>query len=58
MMVYGLDNTTSNTDKLFNLVCLYGKITKAKDFQTIILIDDNEQKKVKHKNNLQAMWRE
>lgn len=25
MMVYGLDNTTSNTDKLFNLVCLYGK---------------------------------
>lgn len=24
MMVYGLDNTTSNTDKLFNLVCLYG----------------------------------
>lgn len=27
MMVYGLDNTTSNTDKLFNLVCLYGKLT-------------------------------
>jgi heterogeneous nuclear ribonucleoprotein L len=26
MMVYGLDNTTSNTDKLFNLVCLYGKL--------------------------------
>lgn len=25
MMVYGLDQTTSNTDKLFNLVCLYGK---------------------------------
>lgn len=25
MMVYGLDNTTSNTDKLFNLVCLYGE---------------------------------
>lgn len=28
MMVYGLDNTTSNTDKLFNLVCLYGKKKK------------------------------
>jgi hypothetical protein len=26
MMVYGLDTTTSNTDKLFNLVCLYGKL--------------------------------
>jgi heterogeneous nuclear ribonucleoprotein L len=25
MMVYGLDQTTSNTDKLFNLVCLYGE---------------------------------
>lgn len=25
MMVYGLDGGTSNTDKLFNLVCLYGK---------------------------------
>jgi heterogeneous nuclear ribonucleoprotein L len=28
MMVYGLDNTTSNTDKLFNLVCLYGESAK------------------------------
>lgn len=28
MMVYGLDNTTSNTDKLFNLVCLYGESIK------------------------------
>lgn len=26
MMVYGLDAMTSNTDKLFNLVCLYGKL--------------------------------
>jgi heterogeneous nuclear ribonucleoprotein L len=26
MMVYGLDNATANTDKLFNLVCLYGKL--------------------------------
>jgi heterogeneous nuclear ribonucleoprotein L len=25
MMVYGLDTQTSNTDKLFNLVCLYGE---------------------------------
>lgn len=28
MMVYGLDNTTSNTDKLFNLVCLYGNVAR------------------------------
>jgi heterogeneous nuclear ribonucleoprotein L len=25
MMVYGLESSTMNTDKLFNLVCLYGK---------------------------------
>lgn len=28
MMVYGLDNDTSNTDKLFNLVCLYGNVAR------------------------------
>lgn len=28
MMVYGLDNETSNTDKLFNLVCLYGNVAR------------------------------
>lgn len=28
MMVYGLDNATSNTDKLFNLVCLYGNVAR------------------------------
>lgn len=28
MMVYGLDSETSNTDKLFNLVCLYGNVAR------------------------------
>lgn len=28
MMVYGLDNDTSNTDKLFNLICLYGNVAR------------------------------
>lgn len=28
MMVYGLDNETSNTDKLFNLICLYGNVAR------------------------------
>lgn len=28
MMVYGLDSMTSNTDKLFNLVCLYGNVAR------------------------------
>lgn len=28
MMVYGLDNDTSNTDKLFNMVCLYGNVAR------------------------------
>lgn len=28
MMVYGLDGDTSNTDKLFNLVCLYGNVAR------------------------------
>lgn len=30
MMVYGLDNDTSNTDKLFNLVCLYGNVARVR----------------------------
>lgn len=30
MMVYGLDNETSNTDKLFNLVCLYGNVARVR----------------------------
>lgn len=34
MMVYGLDNTTSNTDKLFNLVCLYGNVARIKFLKT------------------------
>lgn len=32
MMVYGLDNDTSNTDKLFNLVCLYGNVARVCNF--------------------------
>ncbi|XP_052873117.1 heterogeneous nuclear ribonucleoprotein L-like [Anopheles cruzii] len=28
MMVYGLDNGTANTDKLFNLFCLYGNVVR------------------------------
>lgn len=27
-MTYGLDNDTSNTDKLFNLLCLYGNVAR------------------------------
>lgn len=34
MMVYGLDSMTSNTDKLFNLVCLYGALFVLDDFKT------------------------
>lgn len=28
MMVYGLDGQISNTEKLFNLVCLYGNVAR------------------------------
>ena len=28
MMVYGLDGNISNTEKLFNLVCLYGNVAR------------------------------
>ncbi|XP_055593145.1 heterogeneous nuclear ribonucleoprotein L isoform X4 [Uranotaenia lowii] len=34
MMVYGLDNCTSNTDKLFNLFCLYGNVVRIKFLKT------------------------
>ncbi|XP_070496342.1 heterogeneous nuclear ribonucleoprotein L-like isoform X2 [Chironomus tepperi] len=34
MMVYGLDAMTSNTDKLFNLVCLYGNVARIKFLKT------------------------
>ncbi|XP_055906672.1 heterogeneous nuclear ribonucleoprotein L isoform X2 [Eupeodes corollae] len=34
MMVYGLDQETSNTDKLFNLVCLYGNVARIKFLKT------------------------
>ncbi|KAG5669110.1 hypothetical protein PVAND_017007 [Polypedilum vanderplanki] len=34
MMVYGLDTQTSNTDKLFNLVCLYGNVARIKFLKT------------------------
>ena len=34
MMVYGLDATTSNTDRLFNLVCLYGNVARIKFLKT------------------------
>ncbi|XP_033254562.1 heterogeneous nuclear ribonucleoprotein L-like isoform X13 [Drosophila miranda] len=34
MMVYGLDHNTSNTDKLFNLVCLYGNVARIKFLKT------------------------
>ncbi|XP_037918067.1 heterogeneous nuclear ribonucleoprotein L isoform X3 [Hermetia illucens] len=34
MMVYGLDHETSNTDKLFNLVCLYGNVARIKFLKT------------------------
>lgn len=28
MMVYGLDGASANTDKLFNLACLYGNVSR------------------------------
>ncbi|ETN60404.1 heterogeneous nuclear ribonucleoprotein L [Anopheles darlingi] len=31
MMVYGLDNGTANTDKLFNLFCLYGNVVRQQE---------------------------
>lgn len=31
MMVYGLQPDKVNTDKLFNLFCLYGNVTKVYD---------------------------
>nr|XP_032293323.1 heterogeneous nuclear ribonucleoprotein L isoform X19 [Drosophila virilis] len=34
MMVYGMDHDTSNTDKLFNLVCLYGNVARIKFLKT------------------------
>lgn len=34
MMVYGLDNNTANTDKLFNLFCLYGNVVRIKFLKT------------------------
>ncbi|GAB0092043.1 heterogeneous nuclear ribonucleoprotein L [Sergentomyia squamirostris] len=34
MMVYGLDAQTSNTEKLFNLVCLYGNVARIKFLKT------------------------
>lgn len=34
MMVYGLEHETSNTDKLFNLVCLYGNVARIKFLKT------------------------
>ena len=30
MMVYGLQPDKVNTDKLFNLFCLYGNVTKVR----------------------------
>lgn len=35
MMVYGLDKDTSNTDKLFNLVCLYGNVARVSQMLNI-----------------------
>lgn len=37
MMVYGLDKDTSNTDKLFNLVCLYGNVARVSVFPYITI---------------------
>ncbi|XP_065086714.1 heterogeneous nuclear ribonucleoprotein L-like [Ochlerotatus camptorhynchus] len=33
-MVYGVDNNTANTDKLFNLFCLYGNVVRMKFLKT------------------------
>ncbi|CAH4032335.1 unnamed protein product [Pieris brassicae] len=34
MMVYGLDPTTANADRLFNLCCLYGNVVRIKFLKT------------------------
>ncbi|XP_065076054.1 heterogeneous nuclear ribonucleoprotein L-like [Ochlerotatus camptorhynchus] len=34
MIVYGLDNNTANTDKLFNLFCLFGNVVRIKFLKT------------------------
>lgn len=34
MMVYGLDPQKANTDKLFNLVCLYGNVARVRFIST------------------------
>lgn len=44
MMFYGLDKNTSNTDKVFNLVCLYGNVARVYYFKCVAVIFD------KHKN--------
>ncbi|XP_065077558.1 heterogeneous nuclear ribonucleoprotein L-like [Ochlerotatus camptorhynchus] len=41
MMVYGLDNNTDNTDKLFNLFCLYGNVNFLSEFTNPYTLPDN-----------------
>lgn len=42
MMVYGLDGNISNTEKLFNLVCLYGNVARVSgDLKVIAKIEED-----------------
>lgn len=41
MMVYGLDGQISNTEKLFNLVCLYGNVARVSLSSGPVLFDGN-----------------
>ncbi|XP_065079718.1 heterogeneous nuclear ribonucleoprotein L-like [Ochlerotatus camptorhynchus] len=62
MIVYGLDNNTANTDKLFHLFCLYGnfvrKFLKTKEGTTVVQMRDaitvNPVKRsIQHSNNIE-----
>jgi len=49
MMVYGLDHDTSNTDKLFNLVCLYGNVARVSwSIQIVFKLGDHRDKQRFH----------
>lgn len=37
LMVYGLDPLRTNTDKLFNLMCLYGNVARVSMHSFIVL---------------------
>uniref|UniRef100_A0A1B0CUM1 RRM domain-containing protein n=2 Tax=Lutzomyia longipalpis TaxID=7200 RepID=A0A1B0CUM1_LUTLO len=63
MMVYGLDGQTSNTEKLFNLVCLYGNVARIKFLKTkegtaMVQMGDSVavERCVQHLNNIPVVF--